>query len=539
MSAPAWRDPWAYVLALGYALVATLLLWPLANVAYQATTGGGEVSIWSDPSLGVALRHSLVVSALGALGATALGLPLALLCARIKIPASGLLTALATLCLLSPPFVGAYAWILLLGQQGVLRLLLADLGLPAPSIYGAFGIVIVFSTQYFPLVFLLTRGALEAQDPALEEAARSLGATGWRRLVRVTLPLVLPSLSGGMLLAFVMALANFGTPMVLGRNYRVLPTLAYDLFTSEVAQTQPDAAAGVCLLMILIASLALGLQKYVSGRRSVVSSSLRRTPPRALPGWRGRLAAFAAWGIVLGALTPLLTVVAFSFRNTNGPVFTPGVGLGSYRAVLHGVSRAIGNSLVYSLLAAIAIAFLGALLGAAIERRRGLASKVLDGLLLLPYLVPGLVLGIGFVLGFQSAPRWFMGSGAVLVFVYLIRRLPYAVRANTAILAQLDVQVEEAAKSLGASPIRAFFRATLPLMTPGVIAGAVLGWVTAIGELSATIVLYEGGTVTMPVQIYHQVMDGALGPAGALSTLLLGATGAALLLVERVRAERV
>lgn len=536
---PAYRDPWAWVLGLGYALVGLLLLWPLTCVALEALGSSAEgPSLWSSRSLWVALKNSLWVSLWGALGATALGLPLALLTARVRIPGSGLLTALATLCLLSPPFVGAYAWILLMGQQGAVRLWLEGAGLPAPSIYGSFGIALVFSTQYFPLVFLLTRGALEAQDPALEEAARSLGATPWRRLWRVTLPLALPSLSGGALLAFVMALANFGTPMVLGRDYRVLPTLAYDLFTSELS-TRPGDAAGVCLLMVAIAALALGLQRYVAGRRKVASSSLRRSEPQRLPGWRGVAAALAAWGIVLAALTPLLTVVLFSFRNTEGPVFKPGFGLESYRIVLHGVSRAIGNSLVYSLSAALAIAFLGALLGAAIERRRGLASKVLDGLLLLPYLIPGLVLGIGFALGFRGAPLWLSSSGAVLVLAYLIRRLPYAVRSNTAILAQLDPTVEEAAQSLGASPARAFFRATLPLMTPGVVAGAVLGWVTAIGELSATIVLYRGGTATMPVRIYHQVMDGALGPAGALSALLLGATGVALLLVERVRAEGV
>ena len=506
MRPPALRDPWAWVLGLGYALVGLLLIWPLANVAYQAagSSSAEGASIWSNPSLWVALRHSLWVSAWGALGATALGLPRALLTARVRIPGSGLLTALATLCLLSPPFVGAYAWILLMGQQGVVRVWLEGAGLPAPSIYGSLGIVIVFSTQYFPLVFLLTRGALEAQDPALDEAARSLGASTWRRLWRVTLPLALPSLSGGALLA-----------------------------------TQPGAAAGVCLLMVAIAGVALGLQRYVAGRRKVASSSLRRSAPRALPGWRGVAATCAAWGIVLGALTPLLTVVLCSFRNTEGPVFKPGFGLDSYRLVLHGVSRAIGNSLVYSLTAALAIAVFGALLGVAIERRKGLAAKALDGLLLLPYLIPGLVLGIGFALGFRGAPLWLSSSGAVLVMAYLIRRLPYAVRSNTAILAQLDPTIEEAAQSLGASPARAFFRATLPLMTPGVIAGAVLGWVTAIGELSATIVLYRGGTATMPIRIYHQVMDGALGPAGALSALLLGATGVALLMVERVRTDQV
>lgn len=531
------QGPWGAVLALGYALVAVLLLWPLANVLWLGVTregGAAANSIWSDRSLWVACGNSLVVSSLGALGALALGLPLALLTARVRIPGSGALAALATLCLLSPPFVGAYAWILLLGQAGVLRAWLSGLGIEAPEIYGPLGIVIVFASQYFPLVFLLTRSALQNQDPSLDEAARSLGASAWTRLWRVTLPLALPSLSGGALLAFVMALANFGTPQVLGRGYRVLPTLAYDRFTSESAR-DPGAAAQVCLLMILLAGAALALQRYLARRREVQNRALRRTEPRALPGWRGLLAAASAWGIVLAALAPLGVVVATSFRNTRGPVFEAGLGLTSYRAVSHGLTRAIGNSLVYSFAAAFAIALVGALLGVALARRRGLLSRVLDALLLLPYLIPGLVLGIGFALGFQRAPAWLSGSGAVLVLAYLIRRLPYAVRSNAELLEQLDPALEEAAQSLGATPWRAFTQATLPLLTPAVVTGAVLGWVTSIGELSATIVLHKGSTVTMPVQIYRHVIDGDLGPAAALSTLLLAATGLALVVIERVR----
>ncbi|MGE0710191.1 MAG: ABC transporter permease [Planctomycetota bacterium] len=543
MSAPGARRPevWDAVLVGGYLLVGLLLVLPLAAVFRHAlidpATGGLGLAnlreIGGSPRTWAALGHSLVVSLGGAAGAVALGLPLAYLLARYRIPGQRLLAALATLSLLSPPFIGAYAWVLLLGEAGALRALVREqLGLTLPVIYGPAGIVLVFATQFYAFVFLLTRGALAVVDRSLEEAASSLGATPWRRLRRVTLPLVLPSLSAGALMAFLMSLANFGTPMILGRDYPVLPTLAYDLFTSELAR-RPGLAATVCLVMVAVSAVALAAQGLLA-RRRVAGELLTPTAPQELRGWRRLAACAVCYGITALSSLPLLVVVVSSFRRTRGPVFQPGFGLESYRAVLGGVPRAVGNSLVYSLLASGAIVVCGALLGYAVARRRGLAARGLDALLLLPYLVPGLVLGVGFVVTFNRPPLALAGSGALLVLVYFIRRLPYSVRSSAGILAQLDPALEEAAASLGASAARGFWRVTLPLMTPGIVSGALLAWVTSVNELSASIVLYVGRTVTMPVKVYLQVLDGSFGPAAALATILLGATGLALLAIEMV-----
>ena len=536
------RDPWTWVVVAGYLLVAILLLVPLASIFKHALLDPetGQLSlvnlaeVATNPTYRKALAHSLVVSLGGALGALLLGVPLAFLLARYEIPGKRLLSTLAVLSLLSPPFIGAYAWILMLGQSGFVRRWVdGSLGLDLPTIYGPGGIVLVFASQYYAFVFLLTRGALSAVDRTLEEAAASLGASPWRRFRRVTLPLVLPSLSAGALIAFMMSLANFGTPMILGRNYRVLPTLAYDLFTSELS-TRPGLAAAVCLVLIALSGCALVFQRVLS-RRKVAGDLLARPRVERLRGWRHVLAVALCYGIVALSTLPLLVVAATSFRRTSGPVFQPGFGLDSYRAVLAGVPRAIGNSAVYSLAATAAIVVLGALLGYAVARRQSLWAKALDGLLMLPYLVPGLVLGMGFVVTFDEPPLFLPGGPAILILAYLIRRLPYSVRSSAGILAQIDPSLEEAAASLGASPTQSFLRVTLPLMTPGILAGALLAWVTAINELSASVVLYVGRTITMPVKIYLQVLDGTFGPAAALSTILLVATGAALFAVELLR----
>ena len=238
------RDPWSWVLVVGFAGALLFLVAPLLAVFRHSLvdpeTGALSLvhyrEVLTEPAYRSAAWHSLVVATLGTLAALGLGLPLAVLTTRYRIRGKALLHTLAVLSLLSPPFIGAYSWILMLGNAGYLRAWAQGLGLDLPTIYGPGGIVLVFGLQYYPFVLLLTSGALTTIDRSLEEAAEGLGVTGWRQLRLVTLPLVLPSLSAGALIAFMMAVANFGTPMILGAGYRVLPTLAYDRFTSEVGR---------------------------------------------------------------------------------------------------------------------------------------------------------------------------------------------------------------------------------------------------------------------------------------------------------------
>ena len=532
------RDPWNLVLLGGFVGAALFLVAPLAAVFRHSLVDPitGDLSlvhyrhVLSQPVYRSAAWHSLVVAVGGTAGAVALGLPLALLTTRYRIRGKALLHTLAVLSLLSPPFIGAYSWILMLGNAGYVRAGAAALGLELPTIYGPGGIVLVYSLQYYPFVLLLTTGALQTVDRSLEEAAEGLGVTGWALLRRVTLPLVLPSLSAGGLIAFMMAVANFGTPMILGGGYQVLPTLAYDRFTSEVGQ-EPGLAAALCVLLIACSVVALVLQRWLATRRRTASALLRR--PRVRELTRGRsVAAHAVCYAIVGLSTlPLINVVVFSFRNTRGPVFQPGFGLDSYRQVFYSVPRAITNSLVFASAAVSLIAIGGALLGYLVARRRSAGSRALDGLLLTPYVVPGIVLGIGFLAAFNQPPLVLAGTALILVLVYVVRRLPYAVRSSAAILEQLDPSLEEASQSLGVAPASTFAQVTLPLMLPGVISGALLAWVTAVNELSASIVLYVGKTVTMPVIIYQQVLDGSFGPASALATILLATTGLALFVI--------
>lgn len=533
-------DFWTVVTILGFVLVILLLFIPLYGIFKSSfidkVSGKFSFSNYreflSNPYYTGAILNSLVVSFGGTIGALLFGIPLAFLTARFKIRGKTIIATLAVLSLLSPPFIGAYSWIIMLGRNGFLRNILLTMGISLPTIYGPFGIILVYTLQYYPFVFLLTSGALGTVDRSLEEAAENLGARGFERFFKVTLPLVLPSVSAGALIAFMMSLANFGTPMIIGRNFRVLPTMAYNLFTSEVGEN-PGLASTVSILLILVSTLVLFFQRYTVSRRKYASTLINKPVVKRLHGFQSFGAHLVSYLIVGISTLPLTVVMVYSFRKTSGPVFQKGFGLQSYQKVLHDVPRTITNSAVYSIIAVILIVIVGTLIGYVLSRKRNIASKLLDPLLMIPYIVPGTVLGIGFIVAFNRKPIYLVGTAAIIILSYFIRRLPYSVRSSASILKQIDPALEEAGINLGSPPGRTFRKVTLPLMLPGILSGAIMSWVTAVNELSASIVLYVGRTMTMPVRIYLSVLDGLFGTASALAAFLLVATGVALFIVNK------
>jgi len=533
-------DFWTLVTIFGYVIVIVLLIYPLFNI-FKASfinneTGALSLSnykeFFSKTYYTRTIANTLIVSLGGTLGALFLGVPLAYYTSRFKIKGKTMLATLAVLSLLSPPFIGAYSWIIMMGNNGFLRQFFVSIGINMPTIFGPFGIILVYSLQYYPFVFLLTSGALTAVDRSVEEAAENLGASGFTRFFRVTLPLVLPSVSAGGLMAFMMSLANFGTPMIIGRNFHVLPTMAYNLFTSEVGEN-PGLASTVSILLIAVSTLAIFFQRFASSRRKYSSNMLNKQEVKSLHGLANFGAHFISYLIVAISTLPLAVVVIYSFRKTKGPVFHPGFGIQSYQKIFHDVPKAISNSLIFSVTAVIFIVIIGTLLGFVMARKKNLPAKILDPLLMIPYIIPGTVLGIGFIVAFNGKPVYLAGTATIIIMAYFIRRLPYSIRSSSSILKQIDPALEEAGINLGSPPGRTFRKITLPLMIPGIISGAIMSWVTAVNELSSSIVLYVGKTMTMPVRIYLSVLDGLFGTASALATILLVSTGLALFIVNK------
>ena len=534
-------DFWTLVLIAAFGVVTLLLFWPLSSIftasfidnTTREPTLGNYARVLGQPYFRAALVNSLIVGVGGMLGAMLFGIPLAVLTTRYVIVGRNFLATLAVLALVSPPFIGAYAWIMMLGRNGFVRTTLESIGIELPSIYGFAGILLVFSLKFYPFVFLLASSSLRTLNPSMDEAAEGLGAGPWRRLFAVTLPLVFPAVSAGALLTFVLSIADFGTPAIVGGQVRVLATTAYNLFTSEMTGN-PGLASATSVVLITLSMAVVALQRWSVRQRNVAGSMLRKPAPKRLALPASIVAHVICYAIVIASSLPSAVVIYTSFRTTRGPVFHPGYSLDSYARILREVPQVISNSATYSLTAVVLIVIVGTLIGYVVARSESRFAGLLDSALFIPYVVPGVVLGLAFVITFNVKPIEITGTATIIVLMLFIRRLPYAVRSSASILKQVRGSIEEAAISLGASPARAFLMITMPLMLPGIVAGALMSFITAINELSSSLILYVGRTMTMPVRIYLSVLDGEFGTAAALSTILLVASGLSVYVIFRV-----
>ena len=344
-------DFWTIVTILIIVTLIALLILPILRVLLlsfvDADTGawtlGNYVEVFTRNYYLSGFKNTLFVGLLGTLGACLLGVPLAFFTARFHMRGRAWISTLAILVLVAPPFIGAYAWIMILGSNGVITNFFAGLGIDTPTIYGAHGIILVFTLKLFPFVFLMTQTALNAVNKSFEDAAENLGCTPWQRFTKITLPLVFPAISTGAIICFVLAIADFGTPAILGRGFRTLSTIAFAAYRSELGGL-PTMAVTVSMIMMAISMLALFAQRRILSRRRYASSLTNLPVKQHLTGWRNIAVHGFCHGVVLLAMLPTLVVVYTSFLKTNGPVFVGGYGLESYGRIIRDAPEAIGNS---------------------------------------------------------------------------------------------------------------------------------------------------------------------------------------------------
>ena len=481
-----------------------------------------------------ALINSFTVTICVTILAILIGAPLAYLTTAFNIKGKKLIEILVIISMLSPPFIGAYSWVLLGGRSGVITKFFENyLGITIPPIYGFAGILLVFTLKLYPFIYLYVSGALKKIDVSLLEAAESLGCRPIKKIATVILPLILPTLLAGSLLVFMNALADFGTPMLIGEGYNVMPVLIYSEFISEVGG-QANFAAALATIMVIITSIVFLVQKYVVNKKSFTMSSLRPMVAKNLKGVKNILAHLFVYFVVFLAIIPQLTVIYTSFLNTKGSRFVNEFSLKSYSTVFNKLGSAITNTYTYGAIAIVIIVILGMFIAYISTRRKNALTSVIDTITMFPYIIPGSVLGITLLLAFNKKPLVLSGTFVIIVIAYVVRRLPYTLRSSAAILYQISPSMEEASISLGYSPVKTFFKVTAVMMLPGVFAGAILSWITTINELSSSVILYTGSTKTLSVSIYTEVIRASYGTAAALSTILTVTTVISLLIFFKV-----
>ena len=480
------------------------------------------------------LRNSLFVSALGTLFALILGVPFAFFLARYRMPGKNLLKTLGTLPLILPTFIGAEAWLMLLGRNGLFAKLLGPLGIEVPSIYGWQGIVLVFTLQFFPFIFLMVSAAINAVDRSLEEAATNLGAGRLRVFFTVTLPVITPAILSGALVVFYLCIENFGVPILIGEDFRVLSVQAYNEFISEMGGNPSMAGALSMVLLAITLGLTL-LQKYWVERKSYAMTSLNPLEVKRLRLLPATLIWLFCTGLVFVALFPFVVVMVSSITKTSGPVMYWGqFSLENFTRAVAIAPRPILNSFFLATTATLIGIVFGVVVSYLLVRRRGAVSYLLDILVMLPLAIAGTVQGIALAATYNKGIIILTGTWMILVLAYFIRKAPYSIKTTSALLQQIDGSIEEASINLGVPPVRSFLKVVIPIMLPGIVAGGIIMWVTTLAELSSTIVLYYGPWATMTVEVFQRIGSGDFGPASAYATILIVSVLIPLFILNRV-----
>lgn len=538
-------EVWLFISIGAMLLYALFLLYPLFTLLSQSVMGKEGVfslehfqRIFSKAYYLRAMGNSFKVTLSVTLFSVLLATPLAYLMAVYQIRGKAMLEILVLVSSMSAPFIGAYSWIMLFGRSGsVTNFLRETIGFTLPDIYGFSGIVLVMSLQLYSLVYMFVSGAFKNMDNSLIEASESMGCTGVRKMIKIVLPLLMPTLLAGALMVFMRTFADYGTPRLIGEGYITLPVLVYNEFMGEVGGNDGLAAA-ISIVAVVITTGVFLFQKLVVSRKQFSMSALHPIQPKKLKGIGAVLAHLYCYVVVAVAMLPQLYVIYSSFRKTSGKLFVAGFSLNSYVEAFTTVGRSIINTYVLGFASIAVIVVVAILIAYVVVRRRNALNSALDVTTMFPETVAGSILGIALLMAFSKKPLYFSQTAFIMILSYVIRRLPYTVRSSSAILQQISPSIEEASISLGASNMKTFFKVTVPMMLPGVISGAILSWIMIITELSTSIILYTTHTKTMTLEIYSQIIRGNDGIAAAISSILTFSTIIALAVFFKVSGKK-
>lgn len=519
---------WPLVTLFAFALIGSLLVYPVLKVVALSFSGkdesagviGNYLTFFSNRYYYQTLVNSFTVSIAATIGAVLVGVPAAYFVARYRIWGRTFVRAAVVLVFVSPPFIGTYSWVILFGRSGIVSTWFAEMGIQLPSIYGAQGIIFVFILQFFPFVFLMVSSALRTIDQSVEDAARNLGSSELRTFFTVLVPNLVPAITTGALLVFVASFSELGTPILLGEKFRVLSVLIYSEFVNEFGG-RPVVGSTLAVLMMLVAIGALALQRWIASRHAHPAITVR--PLEIMEqSTAKRLGATVFVLCLVGLATlPILNVTVSAFLKANGPMLLPEFSLDSFRAILPRLRTPLGNTILFTTIATLLCAAIGVAVGYIIVRRSGLMASTLDSLIMLSFAVPGVVLGVGLVAGYHEPPLALTGTGTILVFAYIVRRLPFSVRSSVSMLHQISRDTEYASLNLGAGPVRTFALVTVPIVATAVLSGALLTWSNTIRELNTTLMLQSGPHVTMSIEIFNEVVNANLGTAAAFGAVLI------------------
>jgi len=537
----------------GLALVALVLMvgLPLFWLVYQSILPGrtGALTLHNYAIVAQqtqfldAAKNSLILAVGAATLGTLAGVPMAWAVARTDMPARGLIRALVLAAFATPPFLGAIAWILLAApNSGWLNRIATGISGAAHgpfNVYSLGGATFVVAIYSYVYPFMLTTASLELVSSDMEDAANNLGAGRFTTLRRITLPLVLPAIISGFILSFLEALSLFGSPalVLIPARTQVITTLLWRLFQFP---GHVEQAAAFAMPLLFVTAILLWFQRRLLAGRGYAAlggkGGVRR--PVHLGPWRWALFAYCLLIATLSIFLPYMMLLRASFSRAWGQDFSPSnFTLHWYRSVLFDqplTRLAITNSLLYAAGAATLALVLGTLVAYIVRRRLVPGAQALGFLAMAPFVIPGIVLAIGFFAAYTRPPIRLYGSGAILIVAFATRFLPLAFSNSDNLIRTVSDDLELAARNLGATQLGMLRRITVPLLRRGLLGGWILVFIPALRELSVAVLLFTAKTKVMSTVIFELTEEGSYEQVATLGVLMLAVIFAIVMVSYRL-----
>ena len=476
-----------------------------------------------------AFSNTLLLGTVVGMLATAVGFLFAYCYIYLAIRGKKLFNLIAMLPMISPPFAVALSIILLFGSRGFITNTL--LGFRDANIYGLKGLILVQTLSFFPIAYLLLVGMLKSIDPSIEDAARDLGASRWATFRRVTLPLVAPGIANAFLLVFIKSVADFANPMAIGGNFA---TLATQIYIQSIGNYDVQGGAAVAVLLLDLSMLLFIVSKYWVEKKVYITvtgkASRERLPiSEKIVVWPIAGTCYAISTIVL-ALYILIPIG--SFIKLWGINYS--LTLDHYRYAFGVGSKAIFDTTWLSFIATPITGLLGMVIAFLVVRKRFIGKGFINFASLLSIAVPGTVVGVGYILAFNTPPIVLTGTATLLVVAFIVRSLPIGIRAGVSSLQQIDPAIEEAAADLGASSRQIFFLVTLPLIKTAFFSGLIYAFIRSMTSISAVIFLITAKYNLITIAVLDQVESAKFGVASAFSTILILIVYVAIFITNRL-----
>ncbi len=531
-------EPAMLVWVLLVAVLALLVLWPIGELVVtsfqKARTGVFTIQNYFDAYGRAryvdALLNSLALGAVSAIISVVLAVPMAWAAARTDMPGRGFATFTVLAAFILPPYLGAVGWILLAGPNAgwINQIWSFVTGSEASlvNVYTFSGLALVIALNAYPFIFIFVKSALDLVSSEMEDAANILGAGTWTTTIKVTLPLVWPSILAGVILVFLETIALFGTPAIIGIPARinVVTTQLWQFFEAPV---RAEVAAAYAMPLLLVTAALIGVQKLMLSRKGYVAQTGKGGERRPIPlgPWRWVMLGWCVAVCLLSVAAPVVALLQASFARAWGRGFSlDNLTFDNYYYLLfqHDAAwTAVINTFLFSGVAATFAVVLGLAVAYVSARRLLPFAGALGFLCMAPFVIPGIVMAIGFYAAYSGAPLWLYGTAMLMILAFTARFLPIAYANGAAGMRSIHPEMEEAVRILGGGRLHAIRSVVAPLLKKSLLGGWLLVFILATRELSAAIFLVGPNTRTISVLLYDLSEEGNLEVLSALGGILL------------------